>query len=49
MLLADQQIRLDPSKSVLGYSPGDTIKLDADDFAQLSERFFDAIAQRYPA
>ena len=47
VLLQDKQIKLQPETSVLGYRPGDQVKLNADDFTRLSAAFFAEIEARY--
>jgi hypothetical protein len=49
LLVADKQVKLDPESSILGLAPGDPIVLDADDFARLSEAYFDEIERKYVA
>lgn len=46
-LVADKQIKLDPSTSVLGYHPGEEILLDEEDFTRLSEAFFAEIERKF--
>jgi hypothetical protein len=46
-VLADQQIRLVPERTVLGLVPGDAIELTAEDFARLSDAFLDAVERTY--
>jgi hypothetical protein len=49
VLVADTQVKLTPESSILGLAPGDPIVLDADDFARLSEAYFDEIECKYVA
>lgn len=44
---SDSTIKMDPSKSVLGYAPGDTISLTEKDFKALSGAYFDEVVRRY--
>ena len=44
---ADNAIQLDPAKSVLGYRPGDEIKLNDADFVLLAEAFFGEIEAKF--
>jgi hypothetical protein len=46
-VLADQQVRLVPERTVLGLVPGDRIELTTDDFARLSDAFLDAVERTY--
>lgn len=47
MLAADNAIKLDPSKSVLGLHVGDEIRMNAADFQRLSDAFFDEIEAKF--
>jgi hypothetical protein len=46
-MTADKAIKLDPAKSVLGYAPGDEIKVTAADFERLSEAYFAELERKY--
>jgi hypothetical protein len=48
VLVADSQIRLDPTRSVLGLKTGDEIAINADGFARLAAAVFAEIEKRYP-
>ena len=49
VLVADKQIKLKPETSVLGLRAGDSIALEADDFARLADAFFAEIERKYVA
>jgi hypothetical protein len=49
VMAADNTIKLKPDQSLLGYTPGDEIKLDAAAFQRLAEGFLAEIERRYPA
>ena len=49
VMAADKTIKLKPDQSLLGYAPGDEIKLDAAAFQRLAEGFLAEIERRYPA
>jgi hypothetical protein len=44
---ADKTIKLDPSKSVLGYHVGDEIRVTEADFVRLSGAYFSELEKRY--
>ena len=44
----DKAIRYRPEMSILKFRDGDEIRLNADDFVQLSATFFDEIEKKYP-
>ena len=46
-LVADKQIKLNPTKSVLGYKVGDEINLSEADFIRLSGAFFAEIEKKF--
>ena len=48
-MVADKQIKFKPGNSLLGYAPGDTIAVRADDFARLAKGFFAELETRYAA
>ncbi len=47
VLLKDRQIRLNPETSVLGYAPGDEIRLGPEDVARLAEAFLNEIEVKF--
>ena len=47
VLAADNTIKLDPSKSVLGLHVGDAIRMSAADFQRLSDAFFDEVERKF--
>lgn len=47
VLAADNTIKLDPSKSVLGLHVGDEIRMSAADFQRLSDAFFDEVERKF--
>lgn len=47
VLLRDKTIRLDPSQSVLGLAPGETIAVREGDFVRLAEAFFAEVERRF--
>jgi hypothetical protein len=49
VMAADKTIKLEPDQSLLGYAPGDEIKLDAAAFQRLADGFLAEIERRYPA
>jgi hypothetical protein len=49
VLTANKSIRLKPQASVLGYAPGDEIRLDEAGFRRLADGFLAEIERRYPA
>ena len=46
-LVADTQISLDPSRSVLGLAPGDPVRLTLQDYMRLSYAFIREIESRF--
>jgi hypothetical protein len=46
-MTTDKAIKLDAAKSVLGYAPGDEIKLTAADFERLSAAYFAEIERKF--
>lgn len=49
VLTVDKTIKWAPDTSVLGYAPGDAIRIGAADFARLAEAFFAGIESRFMA
>jgi hypothetical protein len=47
VLAADNAIKLDPSKSILGLHVGDEIRMNAADFQRLNDAFFDEIEAKF--
>jgi hypothetical protein len=47
VLVQDKTIKLDPAKSVLGYTVGDEIKVGEDGFTRLAEAYFAAVERTY--
>jgi hypothetical protein len=47
VLAADNTIKLDPSKSILGLHVGDQIRMNAADFQRLSDAFFAEIEAKF--
>jgi hypothetical protein len=47
VLVADNQIKLDPASSVLGLSAGDAVRIDIAGFRRLADAFFEAIEERF--
>lgn len=47
MMLSDKTIKYVPAKSVLKYNVGDEVKLNGEDFVQLSDAFFAEMESKY--
>jgi hypothetical protein len=47
ILLSDKSIKRDPGKSILKLKPGESIKINEEQFSKLSDAFFEEIEKKY--
>lgn len=47
IMLADKTSKLDPDKSILKLKPGESIKINEEQFSKLSDAFFEEIKKKY--